>query len=635
MEINSQEFKDNLARIACKQLKASEEFKQPRMNQIRELEDTLAYKLKPALQGRLNVPFDSVLLNGFVETLLSQVRNFPKIIRDDSKGSNQDAVRKVQAMYDFDTGPARGKWKKKDRTMKRFMAISNVGIYEIHSESDPKYRNVLNPIDYYDFHCEPMGGPNLEDHMFVGRTNIFKTEESLSSDLYDKNQVAKLKMAYQTPDFKFNEDLYRNKVNRYAGLGLDIETNNYVGERLYNMTEWEMEHNGTRYYLLFEYKTGIWVRCVPLKEVFESDLYSYVVANAQENPATIWGPGPLDQMKPIAEAIRINLNEILNNVRKRNWDMKAVDGRMFTDIGQLDWRQDGIAVANVPLGQTIQGGIYRFETPDISGSFSLVNYLNNFAGVNTAISDQTKGNSSQETLGIAKIDDLNMSKRMTLISDSYKEMYLDLALRYDWGLWEHCPEGTYLKVLGVDGLEMVELTKIDTEPDFEMSVLLEEENTRENVTMLEKRNAALMRVQEDPGMRALVNSKWLLENNLKVGGFKDEDIVMATSKDDYSSQMVSLANKAIERIISNKEPDENPDATTMFLEVINRYLTKHALDMKPKAKAKMEAYFDKHVEYAQMNAYRASIGAIPPEKGGLTPEVPVTEELPTEETLSV
>jgi hypothetical protein len=264
-----------------------------------------------------------------------------------------------------------------------------------------------------------------------------------------------------------------------------------------------------------------------------------------------------------------------------------------------------------------------------------VNYLNNFIGINTGISDQTKGSSSQETLGIAKIDDLNMSKRMTLISDSYKDAYLDLALRYDWGLWEHCPEKQFIKVLGKDGLEMVEFMKADAEPDYELNVILEESNTKETPVMLEKKNLALTRIQEDPRQRALINDKWLLEANLKVGGFSDDDISHATEKDDYSSLMVSYANKAIERILAGKEPEENPDATTLFLNVINKYITKHALDMNPEQKAKMEAYFAAHVEFAQMNAYRASVGAIPPEQGGLTPEAPMEEDLPANQNKNV
>jgi hypothetical protein len=77
IEIDSKLNRDEIIQKCCVMIRTSIDFKQPRMNQIKEIEDMLSYKLQPALKGRLNVPFDGVIMNGFIDTLLSQTNKPP------------------------------------------------------------------------------------------------------------------------------------------------------------------------------------------------------------------------------------------------------------------------------------------------------------------------------------------------------------------------------------------------------------------------------------------------------------------------------------------------------------------------------------------------------------------------------
>jgi hypothetical protein len=599
--------KDAITAIAVKMTKNAVDYKQPRMNQIKVIEEMLAYKQQPALKGRINVPFDGVIMNGFIDTLCSQVNKFPRVTFEDTKGSNLLGAKKTQAFFDEDTGHNRGQWKRKDRWSKRLCAVSNIGIFEIHAESDPKYKSILNNIDHYDFIFDPTGGSNIEDHLFVGRTNIFKTKEDLKNPLYDQDQVAKLIANTESSDFKKNEDLYQNKVTRFNSYGLTIETANYVGQNLYNLTELELSIGGVRYYVLFDYKTGTWVRFDLLKNVFESNLYSYTAWNGVENPFNILGPGLADMIAVVAESIRVNLNEILNNNRKRNWDMKAVDSQMFPDVSALDWRQDGVVHATLQMGQSIQNGIYRFETPEITGALNLNNYLNSFVGMNSGITDQTKGESSQSTLGIANLDNMNLSKKMQLIGDSYSECMAALVYRWDWNQYEHLEDEYAVKVLGKNGLELTNFGKKDSEPEYDIKVVVDDEDVAQRKIDLEKKSATVDKIFANPALlNEVKNKKMLVSQMLEIGGWTDDQVRMLMNSDGADADSVSRANKGIEDILLGQEPEDIPDATPTTLDIIHSYIVRNKLKLKPEVKEALETFFDKTAEYAAMNAARQS-----------------------------
>lgn len=594
--------------IVVKQLQTSENFRQPRLQQIKVNEAMIAGEVRPALQGRYNVPFDGVIASGFVETLVAQVNRAPKLIFNDPKGSNHKSIKKIQALFDRDKGPNRQNWAKIDRLGKRIAAASNICIFEYIASKNPKYKGVLRVIDPYDFHCEPNGGSDLEEHLYKGVYNQFLTAGQIKdhgkTGYYDQAKVNELFAAYQQTDYKFNEEVYRNKVARLNTLGLDLDQNGYVGQQVFNIARWVTHYKDEQFYVEFDYRSGIILKQKPLKDVFGSGVSPWVVWNPVENAFTLWAPGLFDQIRPIAEAIRINLNEILNNNRKRNWDMKAVDSNMFPDISALNWRQDGVVGAKVPIGQSIQNGIYYFQTPEISGALNLNQYLNDFLGINTGISDQTKGESSQDTLGIAKINDMQVSKRMKLIGDSYADAYAKLGSRWDWGIHENLDEDEAVRIIGSTGIEFESVTKEDTEPDYDIEVVTYADEIQENEQDRERKAAAMERIASNPLLLQKLNPKWVVEQELRIGGWKDEDIKRAidTVNDAYD-ETISMANKNIENAKEGKPLKTYRGATTGYLQRINDFLNESE-EIEPKVYAALQAHFDEHVPIAAENQAR-------------------------------
>lgn len=604
--MTSKDIADQIALIGQKQILTSAEFKQPRMVEIMDNEDVYNFKIRPALQGRLNIPFDGVIMAGFIDTLVAQVNRPPRIEFEDDTGANLKGARKITAAFSKDQKTIR--LRLKDRSMKKLAALGGRAIAKYYAESDPKYTPHLDIVDYLDFHSEPNGGGHLDDHYFHWQENIFRSKEDLEaggeSGWYDPKQVAFLVASYESPDFKRNVDAFNNKNSRYASLGLDMEANNFIGGTLYNLVEGDTFYKGRKYHVIFDKNTGIWVRCVLLKEDFGNDLTPFIsFASPQEDAFNFWSRGPADQIKPIAEAIRINLNEILNNNRKRNWDMRAVDQNMFPDIRKLDWRQDGIVSANVPLGQSLQNGIYRFETPEISGALNLNAYLNNLAGEKLGVNSQTQGQGNEQLATVYKGNELMISRRMKLISDSYEEMYEDLGKRYDWGLWDHASEEMMVKLISSDGIGWEKITKEDKDPEYIVSVVSSVDEQVETEQEKKIKLDALISTEANPVLFSLVNPKAHLEEKYRISGYDDEKIKrLMNTKADATDELLSEAKKAIELILEGKDPGVNYGATTGYVQFISDWILENSDDLKPDKKTKLEAYFEKHMPIAMKNA---------------------------------
>jgi hypothetical protein len=635
--MTSKTIADDIALIAIKQITTSQNFKQPRMVEILDNEDVYNFKLRPALQGRLNIPFDGVVMAGFIDTLVAQVNRPPRIEFQDDTGANLKGARKITSAFERDHKKFR--LKLKDRVMKKIAAIAGRSIAKYYAESDPKYCPYLDIVDYLDFHCEPNGGGHLDDHYFHWQENIFRSKEDLikggKSGWYEPKQVDYLIANYASPDFKKNTDTFNNKNSRYATLGLDMLTNNYIGGTLFNLVEGDTFYQGMKYHLIFDRNTGIWLRCVPLVEDFGNDLTPFIsFASPQEDAFNFWNRGPADQIKPIAESIRVNLNEILNNNRKRNWDMKAVDSNVFPDIRKLDWRQDGIVSANVPLGQSIQNGIYRFETPEITGALNLNTYLNNLAGEKLGINSQTQGQGSEDLATIYKGNQLMVSMRMRLLSDSYEEMYEDLGKRYDWGLYDHANEDEMVKLISTDGIGWEKITTEDKDPEYVVSVISAIGDMAETDQEKRVKLDALVSTETNPALFVLVNPKAHLEEKYKLSGYDDEKIKkLLNTKEDTTDELLSEAKKAIEMILEGKKVKLNFSATTGYLQYISDWILDNSDDLEPEKKAELEAYFEKHIPIAIKNKEQQAFveqltaGTLPPLE---TPTAsPTGAEIPT------
>src|SRR3990167_6491026 len=86
-----------------RQLETSQLFRQPRIVEILDNEDVANLKLRPALQGRLNVPFDGVFMNAFIDSLVAETNRPPTVEFQDPTGANLKGARKITSAWERDS----------------------------------------------------------------------------------------------------------------------------------------------------------------------------------------------------------------------------------------------------------------------------------------------------------------------------------------------------------------------------------------------------------------------------------------------------------------------------------------------------------------------------------------------------
>lgn len=583
-----QALKTKLVIIARQQIKAGVDFKKPRIKQIQKFEDMYANKVAKALKNRFNIPLP--ILSGYIDTLKSKIDDAPLITYLRREESDTKVAKKVSAAWEMDSGEDKGKWGFIDRLVKMTAIFSGRGIYKIFSESDPVYKNHLEARDYYDFYCEPQGGPDLENHLFLGEQNIFRTKKQLisgaTSGNYDKIGVAQL-LAGADPSnqTKIQKDV-ENKLNRARALNLDPNSFNFVGEMVFNLTEHYMVFDGIRYYLLLDESTGICVKAVPLTDLFMSDeqtgdaLWPYVSWATHEDNYNFWSKGPCDDVYPIAEAMRIIFNESLNNLHKRNWGMRAFDSKVFTDPAKLEWRPDGL-VEGSNSGQGIQNGIFEFTTPDNTViSLNLMTFSDNLLGQKTGINSGAQGSTEKDKkVGIFYGEMEQVADRLGLTNKIYKGAWAQLGKRYLYGLRDNLNEKMAVRILGANGIEWDELDKNEIS-DLNIKVTGGTDDAKLNEMKSQRKIASLQAIAGNPNLAPKLNPNWVIEEQLKTAGYDPEEIKRALDTNNFGDEDLMVeAAKAIQDIVNGKKPRQNRGATSGFMQKIVDFAYDTELDL--------------------------------------------------------
>lgn len=617
MKVLDQTLKQNLVRIALKQITAGVDFKKPRIKQIQKFEDMYANKVGKSLKNRFNLPLP--ILSGYVDTLKSKIDDAPLVQFERMEEADTKVAKKVNAAWELDSGEARGQWPFIDRLVKNIAIFSGRGIYKIFSESEPTYCNHLEARDYYDFYCEPQGGPDLEKHLFCGEQNIFRSKKQLiegaNAGNYEKVSVALLiSNADKTEGNKVQKDL-ENKLNRSRALNLNPNNFNYVGETIYNLTEHYMVYENTRYYLLLDEASEICVKACELKDLFSKDeqtgdaLYPYVSFATHEDNYNFWSKGPCDDVYPIAEAMRVIFNETLNNLYKRTWGQRAYDPRVFTDPSKLDWKPEGLVEADSTKGP-IKDGIYTFDTPDNTTiTMNLMGFVDNYMGQKTGLPPNAQGaGDKNQKVGVFFGQMEQVSDRLGLTNKIYKGAWTQLGKRYLYGLKDHLNEKMAVKILGANGVEWEKLDKNEI-TDLNIKVTGGNDEAKFNEMKSQRKMAALSDIASNQTIAGKINPNWLIEEKLKSAGYDAEEIKRALDVNNFGDDdLMTEAAQSIQAIINGKTPEINRGATSGFMQKIIDFAYDTSLKME--IFDRLVDYAKKHTEIAAENMARKAQGIL-------------------------
>lgn len=654
---------DKVTEVAAKMLEAGLQARQPRFNEIRKNEDMYNGVNPPALRGRSNIPFDSIIMGGFVDTLRAGLND--KITGTFGPTREQDylAAKKITAAFNRESGPDKGNWDAKFRDSKMMAIMAGRSFMSLYVSGDP-FSSELEVNDHYDIATEPAGGGNLNKHLFKFKLNIFRSREELmtgtSSGNYDLAQVKKLIWSYRDSDvFKKHDDEFANKQKRMAAFGIDVNVNSYVGQRLYRFAEGTVNYNGKWYYILFDFMAKIWIRFQPLTEVFEHAKYYPGMGNlvswaTHHHPNLFWTKAPADDIRPIAYTMKKVVNLSIDNLEKRNWGMQAYDPKIFTDPAQFAFRQDGLVKAMLKPGQSIDSGLFQFQTPDTTNvTINLVQWLNNFIGQQTAVTADAKGGAQTDRVGILVSNLAQVNKRLSLPNDQFKQALIDLCIMFDYGLYDHLREDYAVKIIGPNGARWEEeVTRKDTEREFSISIRSSDEEEQKDLLARQKKDAGFAKILTNPLLVQGLNKSFINEELLRNMGYDDEQIARAVDvNNDGDQESMARAAQAIADCLEGKELYEMyRGATPAFIEKIMRFCQDtfpvippaEIGKLTPRAQKryqegmfkndKLMAFAEAHIPIAQENMIRKATGVIATmaaqPQDGTAQKTPVPTEAP-------
>lgn len=607
----TKELADELVKIAVKQLNVSNKYKKPLLEKWKSYDDLYAGKVKKKLRQQFNVALP--VFSGMLDTLAASFDEPVELEFKQKHPADYFNAKKVQAAWEIEktSTDKDARWDFKSRLDKQINIRRGRSILKYYAESDPKYRSVLEVVLPEYFHCQPTGGPNLENHLFVGQENIFRTEAELESEIYDSKQVKELIDKAKSDEYinQVTEE-HREKLSRFQALGLNPDDNNYVGEKTYNLCEWCLTHKGTRYYLLFDPWTMTWVRAEILKDLYSRNLFPFVSWATHEDPQVFWSKAFADDIYPVADSIVTLFNQELTNREKRNMNAKAYDDQMFKDVAKLDaaqYRPDALVPVDTKGGsRTIQSGIYTFETPELQGTINLLDWVNTNLQKDTGITDIAQGASMQPSkkVNVAYMEQAAVAKRIGHKSQSWTEAWGEIGTRFVQGIKDHLTGEMYIEILGDMGIEPDVLTRDDLElkADLGVSVISSTQRKTEAQNKKSTRIEALKLLIQSQN----INSEWRDSNILRyVGEFDEDEIKQALdTKNASSRESVAKAHICIQDLLGKKTPELNYKADATFLKIINDYMMEHRNKLGPERFALFAKYITDNAQVAMENAQR-------------------------------
>ncbi len=574
----TQSFADELTRVAQLQLQTSRNFKLPRMERIKEYEDMYMGIVPKQLRNPFNDDFG--FASSFVDNLTSQLDEPPTIKFGYQDLADAKASQRVTAAFEIESQSAlpNAQWRLKDRWATRLAIFSGRGIYRYYAESPldpatskPTYKSNFNVVDLFDFHFEPDGGGLLENHLFTGEEAVFKTKEELQqgaiNGYYDPEQVGRLVASAGASDYKDVSNDVGQRNNRAKGLKVDPVTNNYTGQQVFKFVQWFMTYKGERWYLLFEDRTGTWVRIKPLKEIFPSGMWPYASWATHEDPRNFLSKSPFDIAYPIGKNINRFLNQELYNREKRNLGRELYDPDMITDIASLlNPSPDRKIPVDTKNGQrALSSAIFKSEDGELTGTLDFVNFLDSYGGRNAGSTPGSQGQTeNNKKVGIYFGEMQAIKNRLSINNQSKRECFRDIGLRYVEGL-DTCLTGELpIKLMGAKGVEWHKLTREDLKRNRPFDIIISGGSEED-----QKNNALNLRKMQSLSIVMSVNPRWKDRQILKTAGFNEEDVKEAFSTDDGASiELFSEAARAVEDIVSNRKVELNRGANIAFMQKI-------------------------------------------------------------------
>lgn len=615
IEFSELELKE-LVKQAQNEIDIAFKFKQPVYELWHKVED-FYYRSKSDRQAlkqevNINIP----IVKSFIDTMVGEVHSPILLNFAHSNDAKKPKAAKVTAAWNKISAPSKDAWNFKDLAGKKINLFQGRTIFKYFSTIvNGKYVSKLSPVDGYDFLIDPLaGGLSEENARYLGQRNILKYKYQLEKDeSYNQEKVSLLLGSYpEDGEIVFDHDEKQSRLNRFAVVGLDPYVYNYSKEPVVNMTEWYTNFKGNRVVLLFDEKTGVAIKAKKLKSVFKyveeetlQPLWPYASYAAHFDLFNFWTP-PLGISPAEINTIQnIAMNALLENMIKRNRGQKIYDQKLFKNPALLEYRYNGLVPVDLRRAklQSIQQGFQALETPPISGIGEIISFLDNFSGQKFGINAGTEGNSGEDKVGIYQGNQKQISKRLSIMNESFNQCYVKLGKLFYNGLRQNFTDKIMVEVIGEEGIGWEELTRDDVEAigDYDLTITSSVSQLQKNLMEKEAKQKFLANETNNP----LVSKKFILRKKAEEAGFDSTEISQLLDvQNDGNSKIMSKASQAVQDIIAGKKVELYRGANTAFYQYIIDFADENSDDLDQTQFIKLVNYAKAHVTIVQRNMVR-------------------------------
>lgn len=610
----------------------SQMYKQNRMRRIALFERLYNNELPRKERQLFNICLP--IMAGFEDALKANMSDPIQLQFKHTNPKDYLVVPKIQAQWESEksgTDPWQ-QWDRKARNSMHDLMLAGRTIVKNYAENEPNYRNILETVNYSKFHCQPLGGSDLENHTFCGEEGVYLTlDEIARNDSFPMEQREKIaNFSYTDEYWQYIEENYGTSFARLKSLGLNVTSNSFSGTRTLFCNQFIVLDEGVRYYVLFDPISMHWLRCEPWSEMNGgSERYPYDSAATHEDSENFWSKGFSDDIFAIAMAVSTLFNQELTNREKSNFNARAYDPTMFTDEAKLDAAQyspDRLVPVDTQNGvRKIGDGIYSFATPQLQGTINLVDWMQNNLGKNVGISDLTMGGQQKgaQKANVVISQQQQVAKRISFKAKPVNEMWQRIGERYVVGLKGFMPAKLPITILGEDGFtEEVDLKYLEMKKTGKINIEVKSssDDKAEQESKKQARMQALTMTAQSPNVNSKVRDEILFR---EVGQFDDTEIAALMDTQTYGSKkMLAYASRAIQEMLLGKTPKLYHNAEIVY----GNYIMNFMKDNQDRLMGKkvndhfLMEYFSMHIKMMapiikqnmQQKAQGIKAGRIPP-----------------------
>lgn len=603
---------DQIVQTAIRQLQTSYLFKQPRIRTIKKFRRLYNADRDRQLRSAFNVPIP--VFAGMIDTLQADLNDRLIIEYQHRDPADWKKAEKANAAIKQESESERpgASWDEKFTDYRFEKIMTGRGIMAFSAQSDGGYESTLEVVPFEDFFFEPLGGGSLESHIFCGRQNIWRSMGHLKklakAGIYNSAQVKLLEGSGKEYKPSGIWDATHDVSSRFEPLGLSPDSNNYVGEEMFQLCEWVLEYKGRRWYLVFEPYTGTWVRLEKNSDVCSADYMPFISSASHKDLKNFASKGFGDDLYPVADSVIVLFNQDLTNRQKRNLNARAYDRQMIKDVAKFDeaqHRPDAIVPVETFNGtRRISEGIYEFKSPEITGTIDLIDWIQRDTGKQLGVTEMQQGAAqpASKKVGVTYAELGQISKRVAFKSKPFKKMGKELGERFFVSLKDYLKEPMSVEMLGEKGVEwdVIKRTDLSVHKSFQLVVSSELERSNENETASQRKVKALEMTAQSPRVNGRVRDEYILRD---VGGFDEHDVALLMDPTaETDRETLAEASAAIQSIvIRGKKPKLNYNADLYFIKRLSEFAKKHRDTLSAsKFKLLMECV-DEHIPVVQGN----------------------------------